>query len=102
MSLHRRRASPRYAVEQPFVVTGSAEEGGEPLEGRLLNVSRGGLAFHCEVPPPIGRPLQLTLAPEAARDAPVAELRACAVATSPDERGGSVAHCTFLGPYPLE
>src|SRR3954454_15436455 len=100
MSLHRRRAHPRYAVEQAFVVTGSPERGSAALEGPLLNVSLGGLAFRCDEAPPIGAALQLAIAHPGGNVA--VDVRGCVIATSPHAHGGSVAHCTFLVPCRAE
>jgi hypothetical protein len=94
MPQRRRRAYPRHAVEQAFVVTSSPGDGAPLLDGRLLNVSLRGLAVACDEAPPIGMPLRLEIA--RAGEVAVGGLQACVVATSPREPGGSVAHVALL------
>jgi hypothetical protein len=94
MPQRRRRAYPRHAVEQAFVVRSVAGDGLPLLDGRLLDVSLRGLAVACDEAPPIGLPLHLEIG--RGGEVAVGGLRACVVATSPGEPDGSIAHVALL------
>jgi hypothetical protein len=100
MPQRSRRAHPRHAVEQGFVVTGTPADGSAALEGRLLNVSLRGIAVMCGEAPPIGAALELEISREG--EVAVAGMEACVVATSPHANGGSVVHVAFLNALDAE